>query len=87
MRLILLTTVLNTLAVPTLALSVPRSSHVVHEKRDAIQRKWVQSHALEPDHVLPARIGLKHSNLDLGVELLNEMFELYPLPLPGDQSS
>ena len=68
--------VLATLAVPILAFTLPTSSrinHVVHEKRDTVQRKWIQSNTLDPDHVLPARIGLKQSNLDLGAGHLSEM--------------
>jgi tripeptidyl-peptidase I len=66
---------LGTLLLPALAL-IPSSSwvkHVIHEKRDTIQRKWIESSPLDPDHIIPARIGLKQSNLDLGVEYLYEM--------------
>ena len=76
MRFDFVSAVLGTFAVPAFALTLPSSSHVshvVHEKRDiTIQRRWVSS-ALEPDHILPARIGLKQSNLDLGAEYLSEM--------------
>lgn len=62
------------LAVPALALpSSIHVNHVVHEKRDTIQRKWVRSSDLHPDYVLPARVGLKQSNLELGEQYLSEM--------------
>lgn len=76
MRFCFVSTVLGTLAIPTLAftLSIPsRVSHVVHEKRDTIQKKWIQSNGLDSDYVLPARIGLKQSNLHMGMDYLMEM--------------
>jgi tripeptidyl-peptidase-1 len=76
MRFCFVSAVLGSLAIPALSLTLPSSSHVnhvVHEKRDTIQKKWVQGNGLDPDHVLPARIGLKQSNLHLGMDYLMEM--------------
>lgn len=74
MRFLLASAILSALAVPALTLPSPsRSTHVVHEKRDDFKGKWVRSSILDSDYVLPARIGLKQSNLDLGVQYLNEM--------------
>jgi tripeptidyl-peptidase-1 len=76
MRLDVASVILGALAVPAFALTLPSSSsisHIVHEKRDSsIQRKWVPS-AVDHSHILPARIGLKQSNLDLGARYLDEM--------------
>jgi tripeptidyl-peptidase I len=65
--------VLGALTVRALALPTSHIDHVVHEKRDNIQRKWIQSNALDSDYVLPARIGLKQSNLHLGEQYLNDV--------------
>jgi len=76
MRFHVVSAFLGTLAAPALALTLPSSllgKHGIHEKRDStIQRKWIPS-GLDPEYIIPARIGLKHSNLDLGAEHLNEM--------------
>jgi len=76
MRFHVISAFLSTLTVVALALTLPSSllsNNVVHEKRDTvIQRKWIPS-ALDPKYIVPARIGLKYSNLDLGVEHLDEM--------------
>jgi tripeptidyl-peptidase-1 len=76
MRFCFVSAVLGALAIPALALTLPSTSninHVVHEKRDTIQKKWIQSNDLDRDHILPARIGLKQSNLHLGMDYLMEM--------------
>jgi tripeptidyl-peptidase-1 len=67
------TAVLSTLAVQTLARPTSHVDHVVHEKRDNIQLKWIQGNALDSDYVIPARIGLKQNNLDLGALYLSEV--------------
>lgn len=73
MRFSLVNSVLSTLAVRALALPTAHVDHVIHEKRDNIQRKWIQGSALELDHILPARIGLKQNNLELGAQYLHEV--------------
>jgi tripeptidyl-peptidase I len=73
MRFSVLSVVLSSLAVRALALPTAHVDHVVHEKRDNIQRKWVQSNALDSDYVLPARIGLKQNNINLGAQYLHEV--------------
>ena len=73
MKFSVVSVVLSTLTVRALALPTSHIDHVVHEKRDNIQRKWIQSNALDSDYVLPARIGLKQSNLHLGEQYLNEV--------------
>lgn len=42
----------------------PRAGHVLHEKRAYEPTDWVQTRRLEPDRVLPLRIGLAQSNID-----------------------
>jgi len=76
MRFYFINAVLGTLAIPALAITLPRASHishVVHEKRDTILKKWVQCNCLDPDHVLRTRMGLKQSDLHLGMDYLMEM--------------
>jgi tripeptidyl-peptidase-1 len=65
--------VLGTLAIQIFAHPTGRIDHIVHEKRDNIQRKWIQSNILDSDYVIPARIGLKQSNLHLGEQYLYEV--------------
>ena len=73
MRVSVVVAVLGTLAAQIFAHPTARSDHIVHEKRDNIQRKWIQSKILDSDYVIPARIGLKQSNLYLGEQYLNEV--------------
>ncbi len=73
MRLSVVSAVLSTLVAQNFALPTAHVDHVVHEKRGNLQRKWIQSNALDSDYVLPARIGLKQSNLDMGALYLHEV--------------
>lgn len=49
------------------------TSHVVHEKRDGSSRSLRKRDRLNPDAVLPMRIGLKQRNLDRGQEFLMDV--------------
>ena len=40
-----------------------RGGYVLHEKRAAEPVEWAKTRRLEPDHILPLRIGLTQSNL------------------------
>ena len=73
MRAFVIAAVVGNLAFHILARPTAHSDHVVHEKRDNIQRKWIQSNALDSDYIIPARIGLKQSNLQLGEQYLHEV--------------
>lgn len=73
MKFSIVSALLSSLAVRTVALPTSHVDHVVHEKRDNIQRKWIQSNALDSDYAIPARIGLKQSNLHLGEQYLHEV--------------
>lgn len=82
MRYYLTATILAVVAVKSLALpAFPYVNHVIHEKRDAIERKWSRGSSVDPDHVLPVRIGLKQSNLDKGMDYLLEVYVKSPLPV------
>ncbi|KAH8817290.1 peptidase S8/S53 domain-containing protein [Xylogone sp. PMI_703] len=60
----------QSLALPTSSLV----SRVTHERRDVSQqRRWTRGSPLEPEHVLPVRIGLKQSNLDKAMDYLLEV--------------
>ncbi|KAL5524259.1 hypothetical protein ACEPAF_9399 [Sanghuangporus sanghuang] len=48
----------------------PRADHSLHETRAFEPEDWVLSRRLDPDHVLPLRIGLSQSNLDKLEEML-----------------
>lgn len=78
MKLFLIGAILGALVAPAFAL--PRASsqnrHIIHEKRDAIGSRLIQSGELDPNHIVPARIGLKQSNIDLGAKYLYEMYVL-----------
>jgi hypothetical protein len=75
MRLYFANVFLGTLFLPTFALTSSSSwvRHVIHEKRDTTQEKYIESSPLDPDDIIPARIGLKQSNLDVGLEYLSQV--------------
>ncbi len=76
MRFCFVSAILGSIAMPVLSLTLQIPSHVdhvIHEKKDTTQKKWVEGNGLDPDHVLPVRIGLKQSNLHLGMGYLMEM--------------
>jgi hypothetical protein len=77
MKYSLIGAVLGVFAVQALALpSYPYISHVVHEKRGALQSRWARGNPVDPDHVLPVRIGLKQRNLARGMDYLLEVYVL-----------
>ena len=53
--------------------AIPSSTHVIHERRLEVPRNWERKHRLDPDVVLPMRIGLTQSNLQKGDHLLMEV--------------
>jgi tripeptidyl-peptidase-1 len=55
-----------------LAGAIPSSRHVLHERRQIAPRHWEKTSRLNPNAVLPMRIGLTQSNLDKG-DLLMEV--------------
>ena len=46
------------------------ASHVLHERRDAVPSSWSDGERLDERTVLPVRIGLTQSNLDIADDLL-----------------
>jgi len=66
---------LASLASSALALSVPSTKHIVHEKRDAPLKKWVKREPVSREATLPMRIGLTQSNIynGKGASLLDEV--------------
>ncbi|KAI5121353.1 hypothetical protein M0805_000661 [Coniferiporia weirii] len=58
------------LAGSTFAVPSPRAGHVLHEKRAMEPIDWVQTRRVDPDAVLPLRIGLAQSNIDRLEEML-----------------
>ena len=73
MRISAIAAVVGTLSLQIYARPTSHNDHVIHEKRDNLQRKWIQSNALDSDYIIPARIGLKQSNLHLGEQYLHEV--------------
>jgi len=70
----LLKTVLSVLAcVSTLGAVVIPSHHAVHEKRGNLHPRWARRDRVPPHKLLPMRIGLAQSNLDVGYEHLMEV--------------
>ncbi|KAI1269170.1 peptidase S8/S53 domain-containing protein [Xylariaceae sp. FL1019] len=57
------------LATAAAAALVPRS-HVVHEKREINEPRWVKKGRAVDSHIVPVRIGLAQSNLDRGYEYM-----------------
>lgn len=49
------------------------TSHAVHEKREFEPLNWQKYSRVDPSTVLPIRIGLTQSNLDMGPALLDEV--------------
>lgn len=47
--------------------------HVLHEKRDIVPKTWRQHRRMHPDTVIPVRIGMVQSNLDIGHDMLMEI--------------
>ena len=50
------------------------ASHVLHEKREVLPKKWVKHSRLDGEVTLPMRIGMTQSNLHIGDELLMEVY-------------
>jgi tripeptidyl-peptidase-1 len=67
------TKVLTVASLACLASAIPSSRHVLHERRETAPRHWEKTSRLNPDAVLPMRIGLTQSNLDKGDDLLMEV--------------
>ena len=56
------------------AIAVPRpSTHVLHEKREAVPGQWEKRAKVDPSVLLPVRIGLTQNNLHEGASLLDEI--------------
>ncbi|KAL6720032.1 Tripeptidyl-peptidase sed1 [Lecanora helva] len=71
-----LTSVLvSTFAVCALAAPAPSPAfnHVLHEKRAFAPHAWEKRERVDPEQLLPVRIGLTQSNLDKGPGLLDEI--------------
>lgn len=47
--------------------------HVLHEERSTPSRDWVKGARIEKDAVIPMRIGLTQTNLDMGYDYLMEV--------------
>lgn len=61
-------------AVAALSTAAPApAKHVVHEVRRSAAADWVKGARIEPDAVLPVRIGLTQTNLDRGEAFLVEV--------------
>ena len=58
----------------TVAAPAPSSNHVVHEKRQAKPIFWEKGDRVDPSIILPVRIGMTQSNLDLGPGMLDEVY-------------
>ena len=47
--------------------------HEVHEKRGSLHPRWTREKRVEPQKLLPMRIGLAQANLDQGYEHLMDV--------------
>jgi tripeptidyl-peptidase-1 len=70
MRLSQLTLLLAITAVHAVPSSV---KHVLHEKRQTPSVDWVQGARVDPNAILPVRIGLNQNNLEKGYDFLMEV--------------
>lgn len=69
------TALLGVFAIQALALpSYPYGSHSIHEKRGPLQQRWTRTNPVDPDHILPVRVGLKQKNLEKGMDYLMEVY-------------
>ena len=55
------------------AAAAPTSSHLLHEQRQSAPLHWGKRGRVDPSVVLPVRIGLTQSNLEIGPGLLDEV--------------
>ena len=64
-----------TAALAALAAAAPvvPGTHVLHEKREYLPRKWAKRELVERNTRMPMRIGMTQRNLDIGDELLMEV--------------
>ena len=64
-----------TAALAALAAAAPvvPNTHVLHEKREYLPRKWAKRELVERKTRMPMRIGMTQRNLDIGDELLMEV--------------
>lgn len=62
-----------TLSLATLATSSPLSTHVTHEKRQAVPIAWTKHTRAPKDAILPARIGLNQRNLEHSDRFLHDI--------------
>ena len=58
------------LACSSLARPSPRAGYVLHEKRAQEPSGWTRERRVDPDYILPLRIGLTQSNLHRIEEML-----------------
>ncbi|TVY71195.1 Tripeptidyl-peptidase sed1 [Lachnellula suecica] len=56
-----------------LAVAIPTTNHVIHERRDIPASSWEKRAAMPSTMQLPMRIGLKQSNLDKAHDLLMDI--------------
>lgn len=57
---------------------------VLHAKRDVPLQSWAERDRLHPEIILPVRIGLTQQNLDVGADLLAQMWVvLHNMPMIG----
>lgn len=73
MRFLHTTAVSAVLAAACVAAIPTRLSTRSHEKRDQPPTDWVKSSRVQKDTILPMRIGLTQSNLDLGHDFVLEV--------------
>jgi len=62
----------NTLVFATALVTAAQGRHVLHEKRTGnVHNSWKQVERIKPDAIIPVRIGLKQSNLEVGPDRLH----------------
>ena len=56
------------------ASAVAFQSHVLHERREAVPESWAKRDRVHGNATLPMRIGMTQSNLQVGHDLLMDMY-------------
>lgn len=58
------------------AFALPSHDYVLHESRAHTRASWKRGNPLDPNTIIPVRVGLTQSNLDIGHDMLMEVMSI-----------